>query len=259
MSRWLFFPGAGGGFVPTDISGIVGWWDPSDSSTVTLSGSAVTAITNKVSGGSSMVTYVLSPDIATANLNGKDVLDFTRTEGLHTNTSLTTSSDVTVIMVAQLEDPPTAGASTTLISNSDSAPSNNQYRLACAYGGTSQLIDYLSGTGQYYINGNTTAFVGGSSGPNDRDDLKALIADSTGWNIIAIADLNFATWSNDFRVMRYFEGSTSYSCEGLLADVIVYPSTLSTLDRQKVEGYVAHKYALQSKLPIGHPYKSTAP
>ena len=35
--------------------------------------------------------------------------------------------------------------------------------------------------------------------------------------------------------------------------------TTSTADREKYEGYLAHKWGLESLLPSGHPYKSTAP
>ena len=44
---------------------------------------------------------------------------------------------------------------------------------------------------------------------------------------------------------------------GLIGEMIVV--TGSTADRQKVEGYLAHKYGLTSNLPVSHPYKTTAP
>jgi hypothetical protein len=34
---------------------------------------------------------------------------------------------------------------------------------------------------------------------------------------------------------------------------------LSTTDRQKLEGYLAHKWGLAANLPADHPYKSAAP
>lgn len=43
------------------------------------------------------------------------------------------------------------------------------------------------------------------------------------------------------------------------AEVIDLLSAPTTIERQQIEGYLAHKYALQSKLPDGHPYKATAP
>ena len=42
-------------------------------------------------------------------------------------------------------------------------------------------------------------------------------------------------------------------------EVIVFSSLPTTEVRQKVEGYLAHKWGLAANLPAGHPYKSAAP
>jgi hypothetical protein len=44
-----------------------------------------------------------------------------------------------------------------------------------------------------------------------------------------------------------------------IAEIVFFSSALSTGDRQKTEGYLAHKWGLTGKLPSGHPYKSTPP
>jgi hypothetical protein len=41
--------------------------------------------------------------------------------------------------------------------------------------------------------------------------------------------------------------------------VIAVGETLSTADRQKLEGYLAHKWGLKANLPVDHPFKSTPP
>ncbi len=46
---------------------------------------------------------------------------------------------------------------------------------------------------------------------------------------------------------------------GGIKEVIVYPRLLSTSERQQVEGYLAHKWGLDGKLPSSHPFKSTDP
>lgn len=40
---------------------------------------------------------------------------------------------------------------------------------------------------------------------------------------------------------------------------IVVSNILSTEERQKIEGYLAHKWGLTDNLPAGHPYKTTRP
>jgi hypothetical protein len=34
---------------------------------------------------------------------------------------------------------------------------------------------------------------------------------------------------------------------------------MTTADRQRVEGYLAHKWGLTANLPADHPYKNAAP
>jgi hypothetical protein len=46
---------------------------------------------------------------------------------------------------------------------------------------------------------------------------------------------------------------------GDLAEVIVGGATLSSADRLRLEGYLAHKYGLQANLPNDHTYRFKAP
>ena len=47
--------------------------------------------------------------------------------------------------------------------------------------------------------------------------------------------------------------------DGCAAEVIIVPSVLSTTDRQKMEGYLAHKWGLTAQLDVSHPYKTSRP
>lgn len=52
-------------------------------------------------------------------------------------------------------------------------------------------------------------------------------------------------------------GSTYHN--GWLCDVVVISNAVSDSDREKLEGYMAHKWGLAGKLPGAHPYKSSPP
>lgn len=47
--------------------------------------------------------------------------------------------------------------------------------------------------------------------------------------------------------------------DGAIGDMILIPSVASVSDRQKAEGYLAHKWGFTADLDAGHPYKSSAP
>jgi hypothetical protein len=44
-----------------------------------------------------------------------------------------------------------------------------------------------------------------------------------------------------------------------LSEVLLINATLSTTNRQKLEGYLAWKWALEANLPAGHPFRNTPP
>lgn len=46
---------------------------------------------------------------------------------------------------------------------------------------------------------------------------------------------------------------------GNIREIVVVPASLSSADRQRIEGYLAWKWGLEGKLPSGHPYKNEAP
>lgn len=46
---------------------------------------------------------------------------------------------------------------------------------------------------------------------------------------------------------------------GLVAEILFLSSSIDTDTRQRIEGYLAHKWGLAANLPSGHPYKSAAP
>jgi N-acetylneuraminic acid mutarotase len=46
---------------------------------------------------------------------------------------------------------------------------------------------------------------------------------------------------------------------GGIGEIVALKSLSSISDRQKIEGYLAHKWGLAASLPTGHPYKTNAP
>lgn len=69
--------------------------------------------------------------------------------------------------------------------------------------------------------------------------------------------LNTAT--TRLRIGSMASASASSFFNGVIADVIVINGLLSTADRQRLEGYLAWRYALQANLPTTHPYRWAPP
>ena len=47
--------------------------------------------------------------------------------------------------------------------------------------------------------------------------------------------------------------------DGKISEIVLLPQEASTVTRQLVEGYLAHKWGLTANLPAGHPYKTVGP
>ena len=68
-----------------------------------------------------------------------------------------------------------------------------------------------------------------------------------------------ATSTSQTTYLLYSSLSSGRSFRGAFSEVLFFAADLDATNRQKVEGYLAHKWALAGNLPADHPYKSAAP
>ena len=76
------------------------------------------------------------------------------------------------------------------------------------------------------------------------------------------AALTTASRSKTVTLANWFLGAVNASTprlDGELQEVILLNSVPPTSTRQKLEGYLAHKWGLTANLPAGHPYKIVGP
>jgi hypothetical protein len=52
---------------------------------------------------------------------------------------------------------------------------------------------------------------------------------------------------------------SGYYFSGLMFEIVIAGTELITADRERVEGYLAHRWGLTADLPGDHPYKTTPP
>jgi len=58
---------------------------------------------------------------------------------------------------------------------------------------------------------------------------------------------------------RIFTGATAAPANTDISEVIIVHDTITTNTRQRIEGYLAHKWDLTANLPSDHPYKTVGP
>jgi len=234
-----------------ELGGVQVWLDASDASTITLNGSTVSQCDDK-SGNNRHATQATAsnqPTYTTAGLNGKNVLTFSNAGG----TYLSVPGGVSDYFAYQsafivYSDTSTAAYTTAL---------GGRYVAAtrAAYHGhidNSQLFHATftsaeTRNGDNFKNG-TDIGDGTSTARPSTPAIFSFVA--TGQFDV---DRRFQTIGADAAV------PTSRGITGLIAEVILLENAASAADRQKTEGYLAHKWGLTADLPSDHPYKSSAP
>jgi len=240
-------------FLPSNITTAL-WLDAADSSTVTTVDGAVSGWNDKSGNGrdSTQATVGLRPTY-TRRLNGKNVLTFDGSDDSLAGATMPSFGNITTLSVA------TGGP----------IPSN-QERGIFSMGAFSnywfERISYNSGSLNIYISsvfqdtGSASLSPSGFSGKilvhqREQNVNSKLFIDGTqsGSTLTTGAAVTGTIASTTYQI-----GRTELSYFGDIAEIIVMPQAADA-DRQKVEGYLAHKWGLVANLPSNHPYKTIAP
>ena len=282
--------GAGGsGIVILKWGGSVGLWNPanditpaiwidaSDATSYTLSGSTVTAVTDKA--GNYSFTVNGTPTVVSSALNSLPVFDFLATS----NEDFTTTTEeaqtdgsgnhwaIGIFLVDLVND--TQDSLWSIENNTVSGTSKRDYAISAGNASTfdGELdLDGLSSNRISSTIGNLQNFDSGLS--LDNYHIVSVIFNKTG-NQIALrtngSDAftpvndydNAINQNQDVRIMR---NRANERTDGRVAEFFTVagaPGTGGTdiTDVQKAEGYLAHKWGLESSLPADHPYRYSAP
>ncbi len=111
-------------------------------------------------------------------------------------------------------------------------------------------------------------YVGDDSGGPSYTGETGWYVNGTRVNTGNYAPSNFdMTIDPDFRIGRYVDTNYANQADAFnyqfasfdLAELLTFSTPLHDAEREKIEGYIAHKYGITSVLPASHPYKTTVP
>ena len=241
-------------WTPADIVGFKRVWNPSEASTITESSGEVSILSEQFGAGNNLTSSTgKRPITGVRSQNGENLLDC---EGIDFMEALSfpvpSTGDVSIMgfFIVDVVD-----------SVNDSVYSMNA------------SADFQLGAGNNSVfNGSLkTTNLGGSDitltgGPftvgiyNTNFDFN----DSEVYNVYIDgikrgADSTYTSKlgaSQQFRVLTNRGGTISP--EGAFGEIVVYENQTSDI-REKLEGYLAHKYGITANLDVSHPYKSSPP
>ena len=252
------------------------WLDAEDTSTITLNGTTV-AQWNDKSGNNyhmSQATGALQPRYVAAGMNGKPTLNNEDGRYLQRGTTpmFRNVPGATIVAVYQ-PTLPLAGAApngmVVFVNNGASAGGTLLGLTPTPSPGTSgtysiagRRLDadvFQTVSSPTSLTANPVVWVGNADYAN---------AQANTWlnGTADIAGAAFQTAGNTSDTDSLGIGVFSRPGGGLdtydntrLSEVLLINATLSTTNRQKLEGYLAWKWGLEANLPAGHPYKTTPP
>jgi hypothetical protein len=259
---WIITGTQKNNWTPADIDTAL-WLDAADASTITESGGAVSQWNDKSGNGRDVaqVTAVNQPEYVTGVLNGKPVVRFALVDKwLITTSSFGTATQRSVFSVntytafSQYQyvwdqnGSPVEGASLVFRAGAATIDWLQNDTIAWADGYNSGRSPRFISSG---VTGNGSAAIHGLALGNEESVLRV-----NGTSSAARVQLT-AAWPN---VARTFSvGKSTQSLRGDVAEIVYIDGPVPTTTRQKLEGYLAHKWGLTANLPANHPYKTAVP
>jgi hypothetical protein len=241
-------------FSPTNISNCILWLDPTNTSTLTLSGSNVVSINDLSASGSNATRYNGSAYATTATVSGSTVLSFPGSNIVYRSAMTLSGSAYTIFVVMGLVSTTGNGSGFQRAVNADSGNGTifigaQDGRLA-TFCGNNGFNDTNMNTPVYTLTGNglqlVTMYVDGSTlVPIINGTVMDIKTGTTG--ATTVLDIG-----------AYQDGSTQ-SWNGYIGDIIVYSRALTEAEVQQTEGYLAWKWKLDKRLPVTHPFYSYRP
>lgn len=240
-------------WTPADLPNLYMWFDPSDATTITLSGSDVTQIDDKSGNGyhATQPTISSAPQWGTATINGRNVLDFNKTNNYMVTGGVAALDRAMAIVAVYPSGSGTrvpTGVRDSANERSYIGQNSSKSRFAAAEQGSldgnslpGDVVNVQVGYHntakdmRHYLNGTqdiSSTFTGAIGGTHN----------------YYLGGLNDAGSPNSFVVFN-----------GQLAEVVFTSDVISNSNREKLEGYLAHRWGTAALLPVSHPYKNSAP
>jgi hypothetical protein len=252
-----FLGGLGGGvlWTPAQI-GTALWLDAADSSTITLNGSTVSQWSDK-SGNArnfSQPTVANRPAYSINALNGKNVINFVSADSL-TRTTVIPFNDLgnnSLYIVGNRTGRSGHFNVAVLIvrANNRSRSILFDYLTATGRWGTYTLIDTLSPSGNVGTSYKICELIA-----DQATNTYLFYQDGTSQGSTGVVNTDTVFSATSF----IGNDSNNSWLEGNVAEIIFCDEKNSGADRQRIEGYLAHKWGLTANLPNDHPFKVSPP
>lgn len=232
-------------WTPTQLGSVLKVWLKADAITGLADGEAVASWADSSGNGKSAAnaTGAEQPTYQTGEINGLPVVRFDGTDDDLTITGHGLTKPCSIFVVTRF-----AGGN----ANADRMFHASNMYVMIGGSGTNDFI--MNGGSDWRYSSDTL-----DTNPHMHSLMFAATGDSSGGFDGGVPDPDPAgTAAPGADLVLASTGSASWGAMDL-AEIITVDGDLVTDTRQRVEGYLAHKWGLTANLPGDHPYKSAAP
>jgi hypothetical protein len=254
------FAAAAAPWTPADITTAL-WLDAADASTVTTVNGAVSQWDDKSGNGrnATQATTSSRPAYTNAGLNGLNILTFDGGDTLVGSAQIA-NPGFGMFVVCSFAD------NTTRMGVVDIGNSTNFRHCVIeqnTFNSPTQSYGFYVAGVALYSSVPTSAghkIISATSSANPGSVIAATTTytvNGTTATLTSATAGNYATIGAGYTIGA-FQGNI-LRLTGTVAEAIAFSAFVDTSTRQKLEGYLAHKWGLAANLPANHPYKSAAP
>lgn len=240
------------------------WLDAADSSTITLNGSTVSQWNDK-SGNSRHVSQATAGQQPTWNatgLNSKPTLVFDGSNDILLNQNAGSVGVTNISMFAVMRYISASGEDIPLGIGATGSNGRMRSLYRQSGGGTQGFATWgidASSSSLSTDTGGAHHIFEAIQGNNSSVSLFRDGVAATG-NPLALSGTSSPVTFNGVSLGSLQGGLVGgYYSNVAISEAILIYSEVSTDTRQRIEGYLAHKWGLEANLPAGHPYKTTGP
>jgi hypothetical protein len=237
-------------WAPTNASATMNLWlDAADQNVLTISSGLITEWRDK----SSLANHAIpnsGEEPAFTTIDGLNAIRFTGSKRLFSTDKLTVRDFRNVFIVCKYEQGTAFVSASTFCALFSAAISGGSANGNCFF--SSGVTQAWSGVS--YLNG--PLFLNATQITADTTNRTVLPQLNTSLGFMS-SNATSAVSVGGYGIGTLREITSPW--DGVVCEIVSYGSTLTTTDRQKMEGYLAWKWNLVSLLPAGHPYKNSRP
>ena len=244
-------------FNPTSITGCSLWLDgadPAGNGAVPANGATVSTWVDKSGTGNNGTSYG-NPTFVTSAFNGKPSILFNGSTQRFVGAITNTGNTVSVFAIVSMNSGGQWGRICSLaVTNNYDGGVSSLYFIPLIRNSTNQSIQ----SGRYQVSGNVN--VGPVAITYNVPFQAASIVNGT-TNILYLNGTSAGSVSStgNFGYTAYGIGAQPSDLQpeyfqGYISEILVFHASLSTTQRQQIEGYLAWKWRLTSSLPSSHPH-----